>query len=90
VLVPRRKTEGEKEYKCNVILKRLKSEQKIMFAYWKLGQICVWGDVFRVAKLSVANLVVSLHYPCLSGPVSCSMFTISKIYFMLRHHQIVT
>jgi hypothetical protein len=52
----RKKNGREKEYKSNSILKRLESEQKIMFVYWKLGQICVSVDVIGVAKLSAANL----------------------------------
>jgi hypothetical protein len=59
VLLPRRKSEQEKEYKSNSVLKRLGSEQKIMFVYWKLGQICVCDDVTGVAKLSAEKPAVA-------------------------------
>jgi hypothetical protein len=59
----------EKEYKCNVDLKRLESEQKIMFVYSKLVQICVCGDVPRVKKLPTTNLV-SLQYFSIAASVS--------------------
>jgi len=47
-----------------MISKRVETEQKIMFVYWKLGRICVWDDVSGVSKPFAVNLVVSLHYRC--------------------------
>jgi hypothetical protein len=76
--------------KCNVILKRLKSERKIMFVYSKLGHVCVCGDVLGVAKLSSANLVVSLHYSRMPGSLSCSVYTAFKISFRVCRHHIMT
>jgi hypothetical protein len=42
-----------------MILKRVETEQKIMFVYWKVGRICVCDNVSGVSKPFAVNLVVS-------------------------------